>query len=339
VLKIRHVIITTVYFFPLPGMFFCYSLLCMEMRHLKYFTAAAEELNISKASRRLHISQPAISRLVRDLEEELGTTLFIRERFGLTLTTTGEKFLIYARRILEMSDEAVRVVRSLSDASPIITIGFMASTASSFLGAAINSFSKDNPGVWIRFKELSPGDQVDLLRKRQLDIALLGNSCGTVQEEFATKILFETEMRAIVPSSHPLAKRKSISLKELANDTFIGFNEESYPGRNHTIITACSVAGFKPDMFCQASSLMEVLTMVGTGRGVCLMPADVAILPHLGAVFVSVLEKIDPIRFTAAWRRDDNRKVISELIATLRNSKIKNKKKAVTSSARIDCKQ
>lgn len=305
----------------------------MEMRHLKYFTAAAEELNISKASRRLHISQPAISRLVRDLEEELETTLFIRERFGLSLTTAGEKLLVYAHRILEMSDEAVSVIRSLSDPSPIITIGFMASTASSFLGAAIHSFSKNNPGVWIRFKELSPGVQIALLRKQQIDIALIGNPCGTVDEEFATKVLFEMEMKAVIPSSHPLAGQKCISLKELAQDTFIGFNEENYPGRNHTIITACNVAGFNPDICGQANSLLEVLTMVGTGRGVCLMPADVASLPHLGAVFVSVSEKIDPIRFTAAWRRDDNRKVISELIATLRNSKKRNGKKSVVAVA------
>jgi len=192
--------------------------------------------------------------------------------------------------------------------------------------------------VWIRFKELSPGDQIGLLRKQQIDIALIGNPCGTVHEEFATKILFEMEMKAVIPSSHPLAGRKCISLKELAKDMFIGFNEENYPGRNHTLITACGVAGFKPDICCQANSLLEVLTMVGTGRGVCLMPVDVTSLPHLGAVFVSVLEKIDPIRFTAAWRRDDNRKVIAELIATLRNSKKRNAKKSVITSTRIDSK-
>jgi LysR family transcriptional regulator, benzoate and cis,cis-muconate-responsive activator of ben and cat genes len=293
----------------------------MEMRHLRYFTAAAEELNISNAARRLHISQPAISRLVRDLEEELETTLFVRERFGLTLTPAGEQLLVYARRILEISDEAVRVVRSLSDASPIITIGFMASSASSILGTAINSFSKDNPGVWIRFKELSPGDQIGLLRKQQIDIALLGNPWGTVHEEFATDVLFEMEMKAVVPSSHALAKRKRFSLKELAKDRFIGFNEESYPGRNHTIRTACSAVGFEPDICCQANSLMEVLTMIGTGEGVCLMPADVTSLPHLDAKFVNLTEKIAPIRFTAAWRRNDDRETISRLIATLHNSK------------------
>ncbi len=310
-------------------MLLCYTLISMEMRHLKYFTAAAEELNITKASRRLHISQPAISRLIRDLEEEIGTPLFIRERFGLTLTTAGEKFLVYACRILEMSDEAVRVVQSLPDAGPAITIGFMASAASSFLGTAINSFSKDNSGVWIRFKELSPGDQIGLLRKQQIDIALIGNACAMVQDEFATDILFEIEMKAVIPSSHPLAGQKCISLKELAKDTFIGFNEENYPERNHAIITACSMAGFKPDICDQANSLLEVLTIVGTGRGVCLMPVDVASLPHLGAVFVSVSEKIDPIRFTAAWRRDDSRQVISELITTLRNSKKRNRRKSV----------
>ncbi len=168
---------------------------------------------------------------------------------------------------------------------------------------------------------------------------MIGNPCGTVNEEFATKILFEMEMKAVIPSSHPLAGRKCISLKELAKDMFIGFNEENYPGRNHTLITVCGVAGFKPDIGCQANSLLEVLTMVGTGRGVCLMPVDVANLPHLGAVFVSVSEKIDPIRFTAAWRRDDTRQVISELIATLRNSKKRNEKKSIAASPQIDRKQ
>ena len=296
------------------------------MRHLKYFITAADELNISKASRRLHISQPAISRLVRDLEEELGTPLFIRERFGLTLTAAGEKLLIYARRILEMSDEAVRVVRNLSDSSPIINIGFMASSTSSFLGTAINSFSRDNPGVWIRFHELAPGDQIDLLRKRKIDIGLIGNPCGTVDEEFSTKVLFEMEMQAVIPISHPLAGRKRISLKELAQDRFIGFDDASYPCRNHAIMTACSVAGFVPNIYCKANSLMEVLTMVGTGQGVCLMPVDVTHLPHLGAIFISVSEKLAPIRFTAAWRRDDNRTVIAELIVTLLNVQKRNKK-------------
>lgn len=203
-------------------------------------------------------------------------------------------------------------------------------------GSGDKLFFKNNPGVWIRFKELSPGAQIALLRKQQIDIALVGNPCGTVDEEFATKVLFEMEMRAVIPSSHPLAGRKCIGPKELTKDTFIGFNEENYPGRNHTIISACNVAGFNPDICGQVNSLLEVLTMVGTGRGVIAVPADVASLPHLGAVFVSVSEKIDPIRFTAAWRRDDNRQVISELIATLRNSKKRNGKRSGIASTRTD---
>src|SRR5512139_2852780 len=120
-------------------MSFRYTLQTMELRHLRYFTAAAEELNISKASRRLNVSQPAMSRLIRDLEEELGTPLFVRERFGLALTAAGEKLLAYARQILDLSNEAVRVVRSLPDTGQRITIGFIASSLGTFLGTALKA--------------------------------------------------------------------------------------------------------------------------------------------------------------------------------------------------------
>ena len=121
------------------------------------------------------------------------------------------------------------------------------------------------------------------------------------------------------PEGHRLAKRKRVELKELEQDDFIGYNEESFPGRNQTIINACRVAGFKPALKYEADSLVEVLTLIGAGTGVCLMPADVISLPHPGTVFLPIREKLEPVRFTAAWRREDDRSVVAELISHLKD--------------------
>ncbi len=288
----------------------------MEIRHLRYFTAAAEELNISRASRRLNVSQPAMSRLIRDLEDELGTPLFVRERFGLALTDAGVKLLAYARQILDLSSEAVRVIRNQPANTATLTIGFIASSLGSFLGAALKAFRDSHPEIYVKIHELSPAEQAKELRKGQIDVALIGNPCGAVQDEFETAVLTELQLVAVIPASHGLATRKRIGLKELADDEVIGYREESFPGRNQTILNAFRTAGIKPDIKYHADSLVEVLAMIGSGGGICLMPADVETLPHPGAVFVPVREKLDPIRFTAAWRRDDERQEIRELLDT-----------------------
>jgi len=291
----------------------------MELRHIRYFIAAAEELNISKASRRLNVSQPAMSRLIRDLESELGAQLFIRERFGLSLTTAGEKLLVYGRQILDICNEAQRVIGNLPEAGAALNIGFIASSLDPFLGEALRSFRELYPEMQVRIHELSPAEQAHALRKRLIDVALLGNPCGAVRDEFEVRNLFTLEEQAVIPAQHPLAGRKFIRVEELAGDDFIGYNEQSFPGRNKTIVDACMVGGFKPSFRYKTDSLVEVLAMIGSGAGVCLMPADVASLPHPHAVFIPVQEKLEPIQFSAAWRRDDERIPLRHLLDCIEN--------------------
>ncbi|MEI6209870.1 MAG: LysR substrate-binding domain-containing protein [Desulfuromonadales bacterium] len=295
----------------------------MELRHYRYFLAAAEELNISKASRRLNVSQPAMSRLIHDLEDELGSTLFNRERFGLSLTPAGEKLLVYARQILDLSNEALRALRNEPAAAPTIALGFIASSLGSFLGSALKSFRASHPEYTVKILELSPAEQGKALRKGQIDIALIGNPCGAVHDECETMVLYEMELEVVLPAGHHFAGKKRISLKDLQEEEFIGYSEESFPGRNQTIITACKVAGFIPHLKYQANSLVEVLAMIGAGTGVCLMPADVVSLPHPNSIFVPIREKLEPIRFTAAWRRGDERLIIKQLLENFKLSRTK----------------
>src|SRR5512133_3444151 len=285
----------------------------MEMRHIRYFTAAAEELNISRASRRLNVSQPAMSRLIHDLEEELGTVLFVRERFGLQLTAAGEKLLVFTHQILDISNEAVRVVGNMPGTS--LNIGFVALSISSFLGVALRTFRDANPGVSVKIHELSPAAQILALRKKQIDIALIDNPCGFVPlDEFETTVLFEKQLMVAILESHHLATRRLISLKDLEKEDFIGYSEESFPGRNQAISHACEEVGFEPNFLLQGDSLVEVLAMIGSGSGVCLIPTDVVSMPYPGVKFIKIKEKLAPVLFAAVWRQGDNRLIIASLL-------------------------
>ena len=289
----------------------------MELRHLRYFIAAAEELNISKASRRLNVSQPAVSRLIQDLEDELGISLFVRERFGISLTTAGERLLVYARQIFDVCDEATRVIKNLPESGVVLNIGFIPSTLGSFLGESLCRFREQNCGITIKIHELSPADQILALQKKQIDLALLGSPYGVVADEFEIKILSLLEVHAVIPGRHSLANNSSVKLRDLAQYDFIGYSEQSFPGRNQLIINTCGIANFKPAIRYHADSLVEVLAMIGSGAGICVMPANVASLPHPNVVFIPIEEKLPPARCAVAWRHNDERVPLQQLLECL----------------------
>lgn len=289
----------------------------MELRHVRYFLAAAENRSISKASRRLHVSQPAVSRQIRDLEEELGVRLFLRERSGLRLTAAGERLLGYARSIVGLADEAAAAMRELGHDRPPLAIGFLTTSPCSFLGQGLKSFRERHPEQRFTIFEMSPAEQVEALRDGRIDIALIGNPCAAVHEEFVTRELFTMPLKAFVPSAHRLAGRPSIPLKELEREAFVVLAETSFPGRVQAVVSLCRAAGFSPNLSCEARSIMEVLTMIGAGSGVALMPSDVSCVGGVDVVAVEIEDRIEPIRFTAAWRRTGSHPVIPGFIDVL----------------------
>ena len=290
----------------------------MELRHLKYFVAAAEEQNISRAALRLHISQPAVSRLVRELECELGVSLFMRERFGLSLTAEGELFLMHTRKILADCEEAVNALKTTHDLPQTLDVGFITSALGSFLGAALKKLCVHYPHLDVRLHEMPPGDQIAALRTRQIDLAFAGNTTQELENGFAMQAVKDIKLQAVLPITHRLAARARIGLKELKDDIFIGLEAGKFPRRNQTIMRACEMAGFKPLLRHHADSLVEVLGMVGAGMGVCLMPSDVANLPHPNVVFMPLSDKgIAPIRLMASWLPDNKNVAIRYLLACL----------------------
>lgn len=291
----------------------------MELRHLRYFVAAADALTFSGAARKLHVSQPAISRLIRDLESELEITLFERERLGLRLTLAGEQFLVNSRKILGVCEEAVRTARCPDSWRQKLVVGFIPTVLGSFLGDALKKFRANHPEVELSVHDMLPGDQIIALRNGEIDLAFAGNSFTELDNEFSTRVIRQVPLQAVLSASHRLAGKEAIDLKELVEDLFIGYVEEKFPGRNQTISSACLKAGFRPAMAYKAGTLVEVVGMIGAGMGVCLMPSDVSSQPHPNVVFIPLNDDLEPVRHSVAWLPGNRVPSLQNLLRYLEN--------------------
>lgn len=296
----------------------CLSLIPVrvELRHLRYFVTAAEELNISRASARLRVSQPAVSRQIHDLEEELGVALFTREKTGLSLTQAGESYLAHARDILRKSAEATAHMNTFrSQPMKKLTVGYIAPALISILTPALRNFTRKHSDTEVALKELSPQDQVAALRDGRIDLALLGNPCPELASEFEVVILRRIPFQAVLPDEHLLAGRKRIGLAELRDETFIGFDEDSFPGRNVSICNACQKAGFTPRLRQRVGSLTALVALVAAGKAVTLAPAEVNQSPHPGAVFVQLKPPVPLVASAAVYRKGERDAALIELLA------------------------
>jgi DNA-binding transcriptional LysR family regulator len=307
----------------------------MELRHLRYFVTVAEELNISRASARLRISQPAVSRQLRDLEEELRVELFRREKSGLKLTPAGEMFLTHARDLLRRSGDAVKQMATFSEpAKTSFTVGYIAPVLSTILTPALRRFSQEHPKVEIALREMTPGEQVKALRAGSIDLALLGNPCPQIESEFKLTILKRIPFQAVLPDNHLLALRKRIALRELEGEAFIGFAEETFPGRNAAICAGCQAAGFTPHFQYYVENLTALPAMVAAGKGVTLAPAEVSQLAHPQAVFIPLAPPAPSVISAAAQRKDGLIPLLQELLDCCRHARNSPQKAATTAGKR-----
>lgn len=276
----------------------------MELRHLRYFVMAAEEGTISRAAARLHVSQPAVSRQIRDLEEAFGVTLFERKHDGLELTDDGQTALSHARAVLRQANALVETMQALrqGEAHKSLRIGYIPTALPGFLADGMRQFRQDQPHICVQIFEMSPSQQVDALREDEIDIALLGHACPELKKAYRVKPIRKVAMAVVLPSDHPLAHRKGIDLAELGEETFLSLHEKHFPGRPELLRTLFGKAGITPRVSLKVDGLSALLGQVGTGAGVALIPADAAVLPHSGVRFMQLRKPKTNLISSAVWR-------------------------------------
>ncbi|MFT9637041.1 LysR substrate-binding domain-containing protein [Alcaligenes phenolicus] len=246
----------------------------MELRHLRYFVAVAEEQHMTRAAARLGIQQPPLSQQIQDLERELKVQLFDRSPRRIQLNTAGKLFLEEARRLLAQADEAVeRVRKSARGESGRISLGYTSSAAiHEQVPRLLKEFSQRYPLIEMSVDENTTRTLLDEVQAQRLDAAFVRADIDRYPELRAI-VLSEEHTVVALPLQHPLAEsRDGIYLKELQNQPFVMYRQANGPGVQDRLLAAFQSAGFMPEVVEEVPRLLSAITMVAAGKGISILP-------------------------------------------------------------------
>jgi DNA-binding transcriptional LysR family regulator len=265
----------------------------MEFHQLRYFVAAAEELSMSRAAQRVHVSQPALSRQIALLEEEIGVTFFDRVKQRIRLTEAGGFFLGKAQQLLCDAESGVQQVREqFGGIRKTLRLGFIAPFLDDLVAPAVREFQQRHPKSKVSLFDLPPRAQIDRLRRHELDAAILGNIDDHERDLFTVRRIARFRMAAVLPTDHALAGKKAVKLAAMKLDDWVSLSNLFYPGRREFLIKICQQAKFIPRIVAEMDSLSMMLAMIATNGGVGLIPAHAQKLPHAGCVILPLTSAV-----------------------------------------------
>jgi DNA-binding transcriptional LysR family regulator len=294
----------------------------MELRHLRYFTAVAQYLNYSEASRRLHVAQPAISQTILDLENELGVKLLLRTKRSVQLTAAGTTFLREAREILRRSTEAQRLAqRAARGEIGSLDIGFLGTASAPILPALVQTFRRKFPDVELRLHELNPDQQLTAFDQGRIDLGFSRALPRDRRAEFGEELVYTDQLVIALPSGHRLARQKIIPLKSLASEPFVQFHGQGAPGLFDEVIGCCRRAGFSPRIVNESNFMATVITLVESGLGVSLIPSCcVRTLNRPHVIIRPITPKSGRIPLCAAWFKSSQNPALAAFLEILRDA-------------------
>ena len=264
----------------------------IELRHLRYFIAVAEELHFGKAAERLHIAQPPLSQQIRQLEAELGFQLFYRTKRSVKLTEAGQVFFTECQRLFRQLDQAIQTGRQVSRGEVgQLVIGFVSSTAYNVLPKILRTFRTCVPEVSLELHELTADQQLQWLHENRMDIGFLR---PPVEEDtFTLQTIFREPLVVALPETHPLAKEAQVSLQSLAGEAFVIFPRTLAPGLYDQIISLCQQAGFSPNVVQEAIQMQTIVSLVAAELGIAIVPGSLQNLQRTGVVY-RALKEVSP---------------------------------------------
>ena len=299
----------------------------MELRHLRYFVAVAEEGHITRAAERLGIQQPPLSHQIRALERELGVQLFRRLPRGVELTEAGRSFIEDARAALARVGQGVEAAKRAARGEQGHLRLAVPPTAPfhPFVPQVILAFREAYPLVSLTMEENLRMETLDQLRGGQMDVAFLRASIAAPQG-LVVHPLLEEPMVAALPSGHPLARNApsqdaALPLRALAGETFIAYARQQGPALYEAMAAACLQAGFSPQLGQEAPRISTALSLVATGFGVTLVPASMRRMALEGVTYRDLAGAAQARAFLSiAARRDDSSGIVRNFVALVRRA-------------------
>jgi DNA-binding transcriptional LysR family regulator len=292
----------------------------MELRHLRYFMVVGEEQHYGRASRRLRVAQPALSRQILDLENELGFKLFDRLSRGVKLSAAGKLFLEDTRRILQAVNEAIaRATRVARGQSGTLRVGFPENASwHGVVPESFRRFREQQPEAELQLQPVASLEQLDAIRSGRLDAGFL-NFMPKADPELDQALVAVQHVELAVPKRHPLTKLRKLRLQDLADAPFVWFPRRANPAFYDRMIDECYRGGLKtPRIVQEGFNEATILSLVSTGLGVGWVlasaqwrsPKTVAILP--------VADLNVPLALSLAWRRDNTSPLLGRFVDEVR---------------------
>ncbi|MEI7533317.1 MAG: LysR substrate-binding domain-containing protein [Verrucomicrobiae bacterium] len=291
----------------------------MELRHFRYFVAVAEAENVSRAALKLHVSQPGLSRQIRDLEEEIGFSLFERSAKSLKLTKAGKTFLTEAKAVLLHADEAVKKARAVSGGTiGEINVGYAPSLTVQILPAALRTFQGKFPGVRVTLNDLSSEEMLTQLGAKKLQVALTVRPPAKMLRGLAFVEIARYAMVVAVAPSHRLAKLKAITLQQVAPEPLIGLSRKDYPEYHVETKKLFAAVSRKPNFAEEHEGGTGIIAAVEAGRGIALVPSSLACIVGTRVKLIPLKPALPPISVGAVWRSEAGNELAEKFVVCAR---------------------
>lgn len=287
----------------------------MELRHLRYFVAVAQQKGFREASRFLHVSQPAISKTLTQLEQELGLKLFARAGRTVRLTPQGGVFYEETLRTLKQSDHAIEAAqRAARGEIGTLTLGFCSVATAGFLPTIVRQYKELLPGVRLLLREMNPPQQEAAFSRGDIDIGITRPPfTKKLARELDVKIILREPLVVAIPTSHPI-KGGKIKVERLSEEPFILFHREGAPSVYDAILGMCQQRGFAPKVAYESDVMQTTFTLVAGGQGVAIVPMCTLNLRPEGVRFL----RLQPDEYRAdlvlAWPKDSQSTVLHPFV-------------------------
>lgn len=277
----------------------------MELRHLRYFIAVAEELSFRRAAERLHMAQPPLSAQIKGLEEELRVRLLERTTRSVRLTPAGRVFLDEARQVMAASEQAGKRAREAEHGmAGALRVGMIAPVANQAMARILRHFRQQYPGVQLSLFVLSSPEQLRRLRAGELDAGLLRPPVG--YPELEHKAVGESRQSLAVPAGHRLARKRKLEWKDFDGEQMVLIEPGGQHGFYDAFFAECAKAGAKPGPVQYAHDMQTKMWLISAGFGLAPTIASLGDLKPAGLVFRPLPPGLPPVQTVLVWQREDH---------------------------------
>jgi DNA-binding transcriptional LysR family regulator len=286
----------------------------IELRHLRYFMAVAEELHFGRAAEKLHMAQPPLSQQIRQLENELGFQLFYRTKRSVALTEAGQVFLGDCQRLFRQLEQAIQTGRQVSRGElGQLVIGFVSSAAYNVLPEILRSFRLAVPDVRLELHELTTDQQMQWLQEGRMDVGFVRPPVD--ETHFTLLTVIQEPLAVALPETHPLADQAAVALASLANEPFVLFPRPLAPGLYDQIISLCHQGGFSPLVVQEAIQMQTIVSLVAAEMGIAIVPVSLQNLQRTGVIYKPIQEPTPQASIALVWQRGNTSPTVNRFQA------------------------